>query len=170
MKHRVLLSLLCLVFAISVQAQVRLITNVEYSIDNGAYTPIDVADGASVNWASGSISTTGLADGIHRIHVRGTDDQGRDVFARVIYGFRISVLFGLVLTLGFLGYTAITMIEPAAAKFSRGQTTLVLEIDLFYFWIPILFGFYLASAATLWLIVHRLIKGDPLSPPPSGPQ
>ena len=29
----------------------------------------------------------------------GTDDQGRDVLARVIYGFRISVLFGLALTL-----------------------------------------------------------------------
>ena len=29
----------------------------------------------------------------------GTDDQARDVVARLIYGFRISVLFGLVLTL-----------------------------------------------------------------------
>jgi len=29
----------------------------------------------------------------------GTDDQARDVLARVIYGFRISVLFGLILTL-----------------------------------------------------------------------
>jgi microcin C transport system permease protein len=29
----------------------------------------------------------------------GTDDQGRDVIARVIYGFRLSVIFGLVLTL-----------------------------------------------------------------------
>jgi microcin C transport system permease protein len=28
----------------------------------------------------------------------GTDDQGRDVLARLIYGFRISVLFGLILT------------------------------------------------------------------------
>ncbi len=28
----------------------------------------------------------------------GTDDQGRDVVARMIYGFRISVLFGLTLT------------------------------------------------------------------------
>ena len=31
-------------------------------------------------------------------HPLGTDDQARDVTARVIYGFRISVLFGLVLT------------------------------------------------------------------------
>jgi ABC-type microcin C transport system duplicated ATPase subunit YejF/ABC-type microcin C transport system permease subunit YejE len=29
----------------------------------------------------------------------GTDDQGRDVVARVIYGFRLSILFGLVLTI-----------------------------------------------------------------------
>ena len=29
----------------------------------------------------------------------GLDDQGRDVLARVIYGFRISVLFGLILTI-----------------------------------------------------------------------
>lgn len=29
----------------------------------------------------------------------GTDDQARDVFARVVYGFRVSVLFGLALTL-----------------------------------------------------------------------
>jgi microcin C transport system permease protein len=29
----------------------------------------------------------------------GTDDQGRDLVARLIYGFRISVLFGLILTL-----------------------------------------------------------------------
>ena len=29
----------------------------------------------------------------------GTDDQGRDVLARLIYGFRISVFFGLILTI-----------------------------------------------------------------------
>jgi microcin C transport system permease protein len=34
-----------------------------------------------------------------RDNIFGTDDQGRDVAARVIYGFRISVLFGLTLTL-----------------------------------------------------------------------
>tara|TARA_X000000950_G_scaffold50887_1_gene59949 strand:- start:724 stop:1746 length:1023 start_codon:yes stop_codon:yes gene_type:complete len=35
----------------------------------------------------------------------GTDDQGRDVLARLIYGFRISVFFGLILTVlsSFIG-------------------------------------------------------------------
>jgi microcin C transport system permease protein len=32
-------------------------------------------------------------------HWLGTDDQGRDVVARLVYGFRISVLFGLTLTI-----------------------------------------------------------------------
>jgi microcin C transport system permease protein len=38
----------------------------------------------------------------------GTDDQGRDVAARIIYGFRLSVLFGLTLTLvsSLIGVTA----------------------------------------------------------------
>ncbi|MBL0941133.1 MAG: ABC transporter permease [Alphaproteobacteria bacterium] len=34
-----------------------------------------------------------------RENLLGTDDQGRDVLARLIYGFRLSVLFGLTLTL-----------------------------------------------------------------------
>ena len=79
-------------------------------------------------------------------------------------------MLGLILTLAFVGFTAITMIEPASVKYSRGQTTLVLEIDLFYFWIPILFGFYLASAATLWLFVYRLINGSPPGAPSFEPE
>lgn len=34
-----------------------------------------------------------------RENILGTDDKGRDVLARLIYGFRISVLFGLALTI-----------------------------------------------------------------------
>jgi TRAP-type C4-dicarboxylate transport system permease small subunit len=80
------------------------------------------------------------------------------VSPRILHGLR---MFGLVLTLAFLGFTAITMIEPAWKMFNRDRYTLVLEIDLYYFWIPILFGFYLASGATVWLLVHRLINGSP---------
>jgi microcin C transport system permease protein len=43
-----------------------------------------------------------------RTNLLGTDDRGRDVLARLLYGFRISVLFGLTLTLfsSAIGITA----------------------------------------------------------------
>jgi len=43
-----------------------------------------------------------------RENLLGTDDRGRDVLARLIYGFRISVLFGFILTIvsTFIGVIA----------------------------------------------------------------
>jgi len=54
----------------------------------------------------------------------GTDDQGRDVLARMIYGFRISVLFGLTLTLfsSFIGVTA-----GAVQGYFGGRTDLLMQ-------------------------------------------
>lgn len=51
---------------------------------------------------------TPAPSGLTYENVLGTDDQGRDVAARVIYGFRISVLFGLALTIisSIIGITA----------------------------------------------------------------
>lgn len=42
----------------------------------------------------------------------GTDDQGRDVLARVMYGFRVSILFSLVLT----GISAVVGISAGAVQ------------------------------------------------------
>ncbi|WP_432346266.1 ABC transporter permease [Shinella yambaruensis] len=54
----------------------------------------------------------------------GTDDQARDVLARVIYGFRISVLFGLVLTIAsaIVGVTA-----GAVQGYFGGWTDLLMQ-------------------------------------------
>ena len=54
----------------------------------------------------------------------GTDDQARDVLARVIYGFRISVLFGLALTIcsAIIGVTA-----GAVQGYFGGWTDLLLQ-------------------------------------------
>ncbi len=54
----------------------------------------------------------------------GTDDQARDVTARMIYGFRISVLFGLALTLcsAVIGVTA-----GAVQGYFGGWTDLLLQ-------------------------------------------
>jgi microcin C transport system permease protein len=54
----------------------------------------------------------------------GTDDQGRDVLARVIYGFRISVLFALTLT--FLS-TVIGVCAGAVQGYFGGKTDLVMQ-------------------------------------------
>ncbi|NNG04642.1 MAG: ABC transporter permease [Inquilinus sp.] len=72
---------------------------INYSLSQPAPSPPD-----SVNWL-------------------GTDDQGRDVAARVIYGFRISVLFGLILT----GFSSLFGIAAGAAQGYFGGL-----LDLFF--------------------------------------
>ncbi len=54
----------------------------------------------------------------------GTDDRGRDVLARLLYGFRLSVLFGFVLTL--VG-TIVGIITGAVQGFFGGRTDLVFQ-------------------------------------------
>ena len=54
----------------------------------------------------------------------GTDDQGRDLTARLIYGFRISVLFGLTLT---LLSSVIGIVAGAVQGYFGGLTDLWLQ-------------------------------------------
>ena len=54
----------------------------------------------------------------------GTDDQGRDVVARLIYGFRISVLFGLTLT---LFSSVIGVVAGAVQGYFGGWTDLLFQ-------------------------------------------
>jgi microcin C transport system permease protein len=54
----------------------------------------------------------------------GTDDQARDVFARALYGFRISVLFGLILT---AAAAVIGIWLGAVQGFYGGWTDLILQ-------------------------------------------
>ncbi|WP_151670721.1 ABC transporter permease [Nitrincola schmidtii] len=54
----------------------------------------------------------------------GTDDQARDVMARVIYGFRISVLFALVLT---LASSVIGVAAGAVQGFYGGKVDLLFQ-------------------------------------------
>lgn len=54
----------------------------------------------------------------------GTDDQGRDILARLIYGFRISVLFGLALT---IASSAIGIAAGAVQGFYGGWIDLTFQ-------------------------------------------
>ncbi len=52
----------------------------------------------------------------------GTDDQGRDVLARLLYGFRISVIFGILLT---VGSSVIGIIVGAMQGYYGGRIDLI---------------------------------------------
>jgi microcin C transport system permease protein len=54
----------------------------------------------------------------------GTDDRGRDVLARLIYGFRLSVLFGFALT--FVG-TTIGILAGSLQGYFGGKTDLFMQ-------------------------------------------
>ena len=84
----------------------------------------------------------------------GTDDQGRDVLARLIYGFRISVLFGLILTLGIM---VVGVAAGAVQGYFGGWTDLVFQ-RLIEVWegLPGLYILIIVSAVlvpSFWLLL-----------------
>lgn len=74
----------------------------------------------------------------------GTDDQARDVLARVIYGFRVSVLFGLILT---LGSAVIGVSSGAVQGYFGGMTDLIFQ-RIIEIWssIPVLYLLLIIAA------------------------
>jgi microcin C transport system permease protein len=54
----------------------------------------------------------------------GTDDRGRDVLARLLYGFRISILFGLALTITGI---VLGVITGAVQGYFAGRTDLLFQ-------------------------------------------
>jgi len=88
----------------------------------------------------------------------GTDDQGRDVIARLIYGFRISVLFGLVLTI----LSSIVGIAAGAVQgYTGGWTDLLFQLFI-EIWtsVPTLYLLIILSAffvPSFWLLLGLLL-------------
>ena len=88
----------------------------------------------------------------------GLDDQGRDVMARVIYGFRISVLFGLILTIlaSLIGVAA-----GAAQGYYGGWLDLLMQRFL-EIWgnIPVLYVLIIIAAVLVpgfWTLLFVLL-------------
>jgi microcin C transport system permease protein len=54
----------------------------------------------------------------------GTDDRGRDVFARLLYGFRVSILFGLALTITGV---ILGLLAGAIQGYFAGKTDLLFQ-------------------------------------------
>ncbi len=88
----------------------------------------------------------------------GTDDQGRDVVARLIYGFRISVLFGLVLTV----FSSIIGVAAGAVQGYFGGWTDLLFQRFIEIWtsIPTLYLLIILAAVitpSFWVLLGILL-------------
>lgn len=89
----------------------------------------------------------------------GTDDQGRDVLARVIYGFRISVLFGLTLTF----FSSIIGIAAGAAQGYFGGLTDLIAQRFIEIWggMPVLYLLIIMASLVQpnfwWLLILMLL-------------
>ncbi|MDO3385693.1 ABC transporter permease [Gilvimarinus sp. SDUM040013] len=88
----------------------------------------------------------------------GTDDQGRDVLARLIYGFRVSVLFGLMLTIA----TSIIGVAAGAVQGFYGGKIDLIGQRLLEVWssVPTLFVLIIiASMVTpsFWILLVILL-------------
>ena len=88
----------------------------------------------------------------------GTDDQGRDLIARLLYGFRVSVAFGLILTLisSIIGIAA-----GAVQGYFGGWTDLLMQrfIDIWQS-VPTLYLLIILSAfiqPNFWLLLFILV-------------
>lgn len=74
----------------------------------------------------------------------GTDDQGRDVLARLLYGFRISVLFGVILT---LASSVIGIAAGAVQGYFGGLTDLLFQrFEEIWSGLPVLFLLIILSS------------------------
>ena len=95
---------------------------------------------------------------IGNFHWIGSDDQGRDVLARAIYGFRISVLFGLLLA-GFSSVIGVT--AGAIQGFFGGWVDLIFQrVIEVYGAIPGLYILIILAAVitpSFWILLVILI-------------
>ncbi|HUG11552.1 MAG TPA: ABC transporter permease [Opitutaceae bacterium] len=108
-------------------------------------------------------------------HWLGTDTLGRDLFARILYGCRISLGVGLAAT--FVSLT-IGVVYGAISGYSGGKTDMVmmrivdimyaLPFTIFVILLMVFFGrdiylLFIASGAVEWLTMARIVRGQILS-------
>lgn len=110
-----------------------------------------------------------------RLHVLGTDELGRDLLTRILYGARISFAVGLLATLVSLTI-GVTYGSVAGSVGGRVDHLMMRVVDILYglpfmffvILLMVIFGrnilnLFLALGAVQWLTMARIVRGQVLS-------
>jgi peptide/nickel transport system permease protein len=126
-------------------------------------------------YAPDEIDLTSLQQAPSRAHWMGTDDLGRDVLSRVLYGGRISILIGLLAAL--LGTGAGTLVGAIAGYYGGRTDNVLMRLTDVAYSIPtlplliVLSAFSQAAVLSMvliigllsWMATARVVRGQVLS-------
>ncbi len=148
-----------------------LIIVVLFAIIPEAFSPLDPVDQDLARY----IKPPGYTDTAGRVYWLGTDQQGRDILSRIIWGSRISLIVGItaVLISGLIGIT----IGIVAGYFGGWVDTVIsriidtalavpfilLAISLVAILGPSLQNIVLVIALRTWIVYARVVRGEVLS-------
>jgi peptide/nickel transport system permease protein len=125
-----------------------------------------------LRYSPNELDLTNMLSGPSVHHLLGTDENGRDVFARLLYGGRVSLIVGLIAVLisdtvgvllgavsGYFGKAtdAIVMRLTDALLAIPGFLLLLVVLSLFS---PSLTKIELAIGLTSWMTIARLVRGE----------
>lgn len=122
-----------------------------------------------------SIDLGSIRESPSATHWMGTDDLGRDLFTRVLYGGRVSILIGLLAAL--IGTSLGALVGALAGYFGGGIDNLLMRITDVAYAIPtlplliVLSSFAQAGAGAMaliigllsWMATARVVRGEVLS-------
>ncbi len=135
------------------------------------FSPLDPIDQDLVRY----IKPPGFIDAEGRVYLLGTDQQGRDILSRIIWGSRISLIVGFtaVIISGVIGITVgivagyyggwVDTIISRIIDTALAVPFILLAISLVAILGPSLQNIILVIALRTWIVYARVVRGEVLS-------
>ena len=148
-----------------------LIVAMAMAIAPGLFSPLDPVDQDLLRY----MQPPGFVDDLGRTYWLGTDEQGRDILSRIVWGARISLIVGVATVLvsgvigisvgivaGYFGGWTDTIISRIIDTF-LAVPFILLAISLVAILGPSLQNIILVIVLRTWIVYARVVRGEVLS-------